>query len=115
MAVDRRHKSHVEILNKTPWLDAYTGKYDATGEEKEGAPVFKNSVGRYLYRWSDGTWRANVRMGDFDKQTIKSVDTAAECPESNTCNSGNQWQYRGNTDSNWHSADIVVKCSDCFD
>ena len=106
-------------MNKDPWLSAYLGDYEATGEEKEGAPVFKNSVGRYLYRWSDGTWRANVRMGDFDKQTIKSVDTTAECPESNTCNSGsgNQWQYRGNTysDNNWHSADIVVKCSDCFD
>ena len=35
------------------------GRYVATGEEHEGAPVYRNSGDYILYRYSDGTWRAS--------------------------------------------------------
>ena len=65
-----------------------------------GAAVYRNSHDKYLYRFSDGTWRTGPRIG-YDG-VIKSVDTA-ECPDSIS-----QWQYWA--DGNWRSGDITVKC-----
>ena len=76
------------------------GHYVATGEEQEGAPVYRNSHDRYLYRHSDGTWRADYRIGDYG--VYKSVDNA-ECPASIS-----QWQYWGD---GWHSGDITAQCN----
>ena len=78
----------------------YLGTFEATGEEYEGKPVYKNNDGRYLYRHSDGTWRTGYGIGASG--IIKSVVDTAECPVSI-----NQWQY---SDVGWHSADITVEC-----
>ena len=81
-----------------PW---YLGSYEATGEEEEGAPVYRDSDGRYLYRHSDGTWRADDVIGG--PGVIRSVDTAP-CPASIR-----RWQYRDYPD--WRSGDITAQCS----
>ena len=85
---------------------SFLGRFVATGEVYQEAPVYRNSVGMYLYRHSDGTWRAGVGIGavggiGFE---IMSVDTTAECPASIS-----QWQYRDNF--SWQSGDITAKCS----
>ena len=78
----------------------YLGTFEATGEEYEGKPVYKNNDGRYLYRHSDGTWRTGYGIGASG--IIKSAVDTAKCPVSI-----NQWQY---ADVGWHSADITVEC-----
>ena len=78
----------------------YLGSYEATGEVTAGAPVYRKSGGRYLYRCSDGTWYAGPGIGYIG--AYKSVDTA-QCPASIR-----QWQYR---DISWQSGDITAQCS----
>ena len=77
------------------------GRYEATGEEHEGAPVFSDGDGRYLYRYSDGTWRADSAIGG--RGVYRSVGTA-DCPARNS-----QWLFSDYPD--WHSGDITAKCS----
>ena len=48
------------------------GHYVATGEVYQEAAVYRNNEGVYLYRYSDGTWRADVKIGSFG--VYKSVD-----------------------------------------
>ena len=79
----------------------YHGSYEATGEENDGAAVYRKSEGRYLYRWSDGTWRAGVGIGWSGY--IKSVGTAP-CPASIR-----QWEYHDG--EYWQSGDITAQCS----
>ena len=78
----------------------YLGRYVATEEFR---PVFRNSNDVYLYRDSDGTWRASKMIGG--RGHFESVDTA-ECPASNS-----QWQYWAGVGWDWHSGDITVKCA----
>merc|ERR1711952_177448 len=79
------------------------GHYVATGEVYQEAPVYKNSEGVYLYRYSDGTWRVDVKIGSYG--VYKSVGTGtAGCPASIS-----QWQYWDGI--SWHSGDISAKCS----
>ena len=40
----------------------YIGSYDATGEEHQGAAVYRKSDDTYLTRNSDGTWRASRKL-----------------------------------------------------
>ena len=80
----------------------FLGSYEATGEEEDGAPVFRKSDGYYLYRRKDGTWRAGYEIGYSG--AYRSVDTAAECPASIS-----QWQYRDH--GVWRSGDITAQCS----
>ena len=82
--------------------EKYLGRYEATGEENEGAPVYENSHGQYLSRWSDGTWHTGLQ-GSIGVQVMKSVGTA-ECPASNS-----QWQYYVN--GGWRSSDITAECN----
>ena len=78
------------------------GRYVATGEEHEGAAVYRNSGDYILYRHSDGTWRASQHgIGWFS--VLSSVDRA-QCPASIS-----QWQYCDYPD--WQSGDITAKCS----
>ena len=79
----------------------YHGSYEATGEENDGVAVYRKSEGRYLYRWSDGTWRAGVGIGWSGY--IKSVGTAP-CPASIR-----QWEYHDG--EYWQSGDITAQCS----
>ena len=83
------------------------GRYVATGEEHEGAVVYRNSDGYILYRYSYGTWRASQHgIGWFS--VLSSVDRA-QCPASIR-----QWQYRPSytvTAPAWQSGDITVRCS----
>ena len=88
-----------------PWC---LGSYEATEEEHEGAPVYRKSGKSddyYLYRRSDGTWRADWKIGG--RGGIKSVDTTADCPARVS-----QWQYYDHPyDGVWRSGDITVQCS----
>ena len=84
----------------------YRGIYEATGEEEDGSPVYRNSLGRILYRRGDGTWRAGTKIGGSG--IYKSVDNA-ECLTSNS-----QWQYwatDADFNATWHSGNITVQCS----
>ena len=87
---------------------SFLGRFVATGEVYQEAQVYRNSVGMYLYRHSDGTWRAGYKIGavggiGFE---IMSVDTTAECPASIS-----QWQYKATGVSWCYFGDITVKCS----
>ena len=85
----------------TLWSDSY----EATEEEHEGAPLYRqrNSRGEYLYRYSDGTWRVGLKIGDSG--LVKSVGTA-QCPANIS-----QWEFWA--DPNWFSSDglITVECN----
>ena len=79
------------------------GHYVATGEVYQEAAVFRNSEGVYLYRYSDGAWRADVKIGSYG--VYKSVGTGtAGCPARVS-----QWQYWDGI--SWHSGDISAQCS----
>ena len=82
----------------------YLGTYLATEETEEGAPVYRNSDGKYLFRKYNGTWHADYAI--CDDGIIKSVDTldTAECPASIR-----QWQY--GVAGIWRSGDITATCS----
>ena len=81
----------------------YLGKYNViAGEEHEGAPVYRNSDGYYLYRYSDGTWHTNNVIGDYG--AYRSVDNA-QCPARVS-----QWQYAAGP-SGYNSGDIKAQCS----
>ena len=82
---------------------AHLGSYVATGEEEEGAPVYRTSDDYPLFRESDGTWRAGMRIGHIG--AYKSVDTA-DCPASIS-----QWQYWDDGSWDWQSGDITAQCS----
>ena len=77
----------------------FVDSYDATEEEHEGAPVYSDYHGNYLYRYGDGTWYSSKIGGDG---WIKSVDTA-QCPASNS-----QWRYLA---PNGQAGDITVECN----
>ena len=80
----------------------YLGSYEATGEEHEGAPVYRNSNGDHLYKYSDGTWRADYYK--IGSEGVKSVDTTADCPDRVS-----QWQYMGY--GGYGDGDITVECN----
>ena len=82
---------------------AYLGRYEATGEECQGSPVYRNSDGYYLYRHSDGTWNTNNSIGDYG--AYRSVDSNAECPARVS-----QWQYAAGP-SGYNPGDIRAQCS----
>ena len=89
----------------------YRGRFEATGEDEEGTPVYKNSHDRYLYRKRDGpyaydagTWHASIAIGA--NGFYLSVDTA-ECPDSTS-----QWKYLdSDIDALWHFGNVTVQCS----
>ena len=84
--------------------EKYLGRYEALGEEHQGAPVYRNSNERLLYRYSDGSWLAGIPDGRGGWcNIIKSVDTAA-CPDRVS-----QWQYYH--DVALVPGDITVNCS----
>ena len=83
----------------------YQGEYVLTDQGHNGAPVYRNSHGRYLYTCGDGTWHAGCGIGDSG--LIRSVETGAACPASVT---QWQWLYRGE----WYSGDIAATCT-CTD
>ena len=96
----------------------YIGSYEATGQEHQGAAVYRKSDDRYLTRHSDGTWRGSRKLemkkvglklglglgSYYWPSIIKSVGTS-ECPASIT-----EWKYLENI-GDWRSEDITVKCS----
>ena len=91
---------------KSVTLLLFTGaaeKYEATEEEHEGAPVYRDSDDNFLYRHSDGTWRVGPEINYIT--LLKSVDTTAECPANIS-----QWQYAPDEDG-WQSGDITIKCN----
>ena len=76
-----------------------TGRYVVIkGEEHEGAAVYKNSRGKYLYKLSNGTWHVGDKIGAPSK--IRSVDTA-ECPTVIS-----QWEYYTGNTNGWSSSRI---------
>ena len=81
--------------------EEYLGHYTVTEEEHEGAKVYKNGDGKYLYKISNGTWRAgSSRIGRVATGYIRSVDTA-DCPFAIR-----QWEYWDST-SGWSSEDKI--------
>ena len=81
---------------------SFHGEYHLTDQEHNGAPLYRNSHGYYLYTFEDGTWRTDYRIGD--KALIRSVETDAACPAAVT-----QWQWWYNGE--WHSGDIAATCT----
>ena len=81
------------------------GHYKVTGEEHEGAAVYKNGHGTYLYKLSNGTWRAGFKIGWAGTTGyIRSVETA-DCPTII-----GQWVY---WDSGWSSKDNIKSIQWC--
>ena len=76
------------------------GSFEAIEEKYQGAAVYRNNKGKYLYRESDGTWRVTFQLGD---DCFKSVDTTALCPASIS-----QWRYMH---YGWYTGDITAQCS----
>ena len=83
----------------------YVGTYKDTGEEQEGAPVYRRWPDAYLARHSDGIWRASRYI---DGSSYYRSVGAAECPASI-----NQWQYRDDL-LIWRSGDVSVECVQLF-
>ena len=89
------------------WFRDSVGTYEATGEKHEGAPVYKNSNGKYVYRHSDGIWHNNSVVGGHSPTDggWRSVDTSAKCPATVS-----QWEYHNYYAGHYISGDITVKC-----
>ena len=85
---------------------SFLGRYLATGEEHQGAPVYRKSDGGYLSRYRNGTWHAGWGIGGHGGG-YKGVDTTADCPAR-----VRQWQYYHSYDGgSSQSGDITAKCS----
>ena len=83
------------------------GDYVSTGEEYHGAAVFRNSEGRCLYAYKDGSWRAGIGMGSsYGGGIMKSVETHVACP-----GTIKNWQCRKYVTDSWEPGEITASCS----
>ena len=79
----------------------YLGQYKPTQQKHEGAPVFQNQNGKYLYHHTKGQWRTNNvinKRGVFKSEGSRKV--ACVSPKS-------KWYF---WDEKWRRGDIKVLC-----
>ena len=82
----------------------YIGQYKATEEEHEGAPVFHNGNGKYLYHHKKGQWRINNVINE--RGVFKGVHS-----RESLCLSPNlTWYFWDNEE--WQSGNIMVSCDE---
>ena len=85
--------------------EASLGHYAVTEEEHEGAAVYKNGDGKYLYKHDDGTWCAGTWIGGSGLvRSGTTAGAASPCPAGFSSN----WHYY---EGEWKSGDIMVNCS----
>ena len=79
----------------------YLGQYKPTGEQHEGAEVFRNKDGNYLYHHKRGQWRTNNVIND--RGVLKGVNRGkGECVSPDS-----KWFY---WDKKWRRGKIEVSC-----
>ena len=79
----------------------YLGQYKPTGEQHEGAEVFRNKNGNYLYHHKRGQWRTNNVIND--RGVLKGVNRGkGECVSPDS-----KWYY---WDKKWRRGKIEVSC-----
>ena len=79
----------------------YLGQYKPTGEQHEGAEVFRNKDGNYLYHHKRGQWRTNNVIND--RGVLKGVNRGkGECVSPDST-----WFY---WDKKWRRGKIEVSC-----
>ena len=73
----------------------YLGQYKPTQQKHEGAPVYQNQNGKYLYHHKQGQWRINNVV---NKRGVMKGRSESECIGSNST-----WEY---WDEEWKRGDI---------
>ena len=79
----------------------YLGQYKPTKQKHEGAPVYQNQNGKYLYHHTKGQWRTNNvvnKRGVFKGEGSKK----AACVSTKS-----KWYF---WDEEWRRGDIKVSC-----
>ena len=79
----------------------YLGQYKPTKQKHEGAPVYQNQNGKYLYHHTKGQWRTNNvinKRGVFKSEGSRKA--ACVSPKS-------KWYF---WDEEWRRGDIKVSC-----
>ena len=80
----------------------YLGQYKPTQQKHEGAPVYQNQNGKYLYHHKKGQWRTNNvvnKRGVFKGEGSKKAVCVS--PKS-------KWYF---WDEEWRRGDIKVSCN----
>ena len=79
----------------------YLGQYKPTKQKHEGAPVYQNQNGKYLYQLKKGQWRINNVMNK--RGVFKGVNSRKD-----SCISPkSKWYF---WDEEWKRGDIKVLC-----
>ena len=79
----------------------YLGQYKPTKQKHEGAPVYQNQNGKYLYQLKKGQWRINNVMNK--RGVFKGVNSRKD-----SCVSPkSKWYF---WDKEWKRGDIKVLC-----
>ena len=79
----------------------YLGQYKPTQQKHQGAPVYQNPNGKYLYQLRKGQWRANNVVND--RGVFKGVNSRkAGCVSPNS-----RWHF---WDEKWRRGNIKVSC-----
>ena len=81
----------------------YLGQYKSTEEEHEGAPVFHNGNGMYLYHHKKGQWRINNVINE------RGVFKGVQGRESLCLTPNLTWYY---WDNEWQRGNIMVSCDE---
>ena len=82
----------------------YLGQYKPTKQKHEGAPVFQNQNGKYLYHHKKGQWRINNVINE--RGVFKGVHS-----RESLCLSPNlTWYFWDNEE--WQSGNIMVSCDE---
>ena len=79
----------------------YLGQYKPTQQKHQGAPVYQNQNGKYLYQLKKGQWRINNVIND--RGVFKGINSRKDL-----CLSPNSKWYFWNEE--WTKGDIKVSC-----
>ena len=79
----------------------YLGQYKPTQQKHQGAPVYQNQNGKYLYQLKKGQWRINNVINERGVfKGVNSRKAACVSPKS-------KWYF---WDEEWKRGDIKVSC-----
>ena len=79
----------------------YLGQYKPTQQKHQGALVYQNQKGKYLYHYTKGQWRTNNVIND--RGVFKGINSRKDI-----CLSPNSKWYFWNEE--WTKGDIKVSC-----
>ena len=79
----------------------YLGQYKPTQQKHQGAPVYQNQNGKFLYKLKKGQWRINNVIND--RGVFKGINSRKDI-----CLSPNSKWYFWNEE--WTKGDIKVSC-----